>query len=201
MDDFVDMVSRFRFCWFAGRYGGGKTALGVHMAAQVCQAGLADKIVSNTPLRLPLIDVVDEKHVHEITYAVLLLDEAWRWLGRRSNAKVNDWLAYLRKRDQVLLLPSVLSLAPELRCLQIRRRWNLYPFGVPLWVYEWVLDDGTKFYKGGKGKHLGAKYYWWRPDKIFRLYDHSLPERADFGVYAWPKKQEKQQKQQQQKAA
>lgn len=187
-DDFVDMVSRFRTLWLGGRFGGGKTALAVELAARFCRLGFADKIVSNTPLLLPLVGECDERDVHDVTFAVLVLDESWRWLGRRSSNKLNDWLAYLRKRDQILLLPSVLPLAPELRVLQIRREWNCYPYGVPLWVYRWVLDDGTKLYRSKKGRDMMARWFWWRPDRVFKLYDHRQIERSNFGVFAWPKK-------------
>lgn len=192
MDDLTDMVVRFRTLWIDGRYGGGKTALAVWLATLICRGGYADKIVSNTPLNLPLVDKLQERDVYDVKFAVLLLDEAWRYLGKGKSRNIDDWLGYLRKYDQVLLLPSVRPLAADLRSLQALRTMNWQVLGIPLWQYSYMVDDGTgglrRAVKRSKKERRGRVFEWsfWQPQRVFGLYDHSALELPYFGVYRWP---------------
>lgn len=177
LDMFEEMVSRFRLLWLSGRYGGGKTSLAVYLAARFCQAGLTTRIVSNTPLRLKEVARLDPRDVHDVTDSVLLMDESWRYVGEGSDKQVKEWMAYMRKRNQILLMPSVMNIARALRVVRIERRFNFSGFGVPLWWYTWFLNSAT-----GKEKQ---QWYWWRPARVFALYNHELPEMDDFAVYDW----------------
>jgi hypothetical protein len=177
LDMFEEMVSRFRLLWLSGRYGGGKTSLAVYLAARFCQANLVNKIVSNTPLRLNEIARLDPRDVHDVPDCVLLMDESWRYVGAGMDKQVREWMAYMRKRNQILLMPSVMDIARPLRVVRIERKFNFAAFGFPVWWYTWFLNSAT-----GKEKQ---QWFWWNPKRVFTLYNHSLPEMDDFAVYEW----------------
>lgn len=177
LDMFEEMVSRFRLLWLAGRFGGGKTSLAVYLAARFCQAGLTTRIVSNTPLRLREVERLDPRDVHDVTDAVLLMDESWRYVGAGMDKQVREWVAYMRKRNQILLMPSAMDIARPLRVITIERRFNFTAFGLPLWWYTWFLNTATAKEK--------SQWFWWHPKRAFSLYDHSLPEMDDFVLYDW----------------
>lgn len=177
LDMFEEMVSRYRMLWLSGRYGGGKTSLAVYLAARFCQEGWTQYICSNTPLRLEEVARLDPRDVHDVVDAVILMDESWRYVGEGSERHVRDWMAYMRKRNQVLLMPSVMNVARQLRMLRIERRFNGLVFGIPCWWYTWFLNSAV-----GKEKQ---HWFWWRPTRVFNLYDHSLPEMDDFVLYKW----------------
>lgn len=173
-----EMLFRFRLIWIAGRFGGGKTSLGVHIATRFVQQGLATRIVTNTPLKWGrLVGTVAHEDVMDVTGAVFLLDEAWRIMakGKRGEDKLDQWLAYLRKFNQFVIMASVRTVHKEVKFFRCVRRFNGLPFGFPFWWYKWNLDTGIGLEKGN--------YIWWNPVKVFDLYHHELPEMEDFGVY------------------
>lgn len=177
LDMFEEMVSRYRLLWLSGRYGGGKTSLAVYLAARFCQAGLTDKIVSNTPLQLQELGRLDPRDVHDVTDCCLVMDESWRYVGAGMDKQVREWMAYMRKRNQILLMPSVMDIARSLRVVRIERKFNFMAFGLPVWWYTWFVNSATAKEK--------SQWFWWHPARVFALYDHSLPEMDDFVVYEW----------------
>jgi hypothetical protein len=162
-------ITQFRTVWLAGRYGGGKTALAVELAAQLIEEKFADKVVSNLPLNIGGRETVIKKgEIQDIEDAVLLLDEGWQELEIGSGQKaIKEWLAYLRKQNHYVLLPSVLSLAKEVSRYTIERRFNLLQLGIPYWIYQWRLITGAYTKKDTQYGHI----YWGSPTKIFGSYD------------------------------
>ena len=103
--------------------------------------------------------------------AILILDEAGEFLGSRSQA--NEWLAYLRKLNVVLLLPSVRPPASDVRFLNVGRTMNWNVIGVPCWTYAGHLD-------GVGGVDEKFTFYWWFPSEIYGIYDtDGFPSDAD----------------------
>jgi hypothetical protein len=178
----VRYLTLFRTLWFAGRYGGGKTALAVYMAAQLVIERYATTIVSNLPLDLGVDGVTIKRgDISGIKDAVLLLDEGWQELEIGSSAKaVKAWLAYLRKDNLHVLLPSVHALAREVSNYTIERKWNLLVFGLPYWVYQWRLITG---HHSKKDVSMGWLYLH-KPQRIFGSYDHEYrPDGERWFVY------------------
>lgn len=161
-------ITLFRTVWLAGRYGGGKTALGVHLALSLVEQGFAANIVSNLPLNIGPGEVIKRGDIADVTDAVLLMDEGWQELEIGSGQKaIKTWLAYLRKQNHYVLLPSVLSLAKEVAQFTIERRYNLLPIGLPYWVYRWRLITGAYTKKDVQHGWI----YWNNPGRIFGTYD------------------------------
>jgi hypothetical protein len=162
-------VTLFRTLWLAGRYGGGKTALAVYLAAELVSNKFASTIVSNLPLDLGVSGTVIKKgDIAEITDAVLLLDEGWQELEvGASNKAIKEWLAYLRKQNHFVLMPSVLALARQVSIFTVERRFNGLPFGVPYWFYQWRLTTGLQ-----TKKRSDRGWLWWHyPQRMFGSYD------------------------------
>jgi hypothetical protein len=161
-------ITLFRTVWLAGRYGGGKTALGVHLALSLVEQKFASTIVSNLPLNIGTPTIIDRGDIADVRDAVLLLDEGWQELEIGSGQKkIKEWLAYLRKQNHYVLLPSVLSLAKEVAHFTIERRFNLLPLGIPYWVYKWRLVTGAYTKKDVQFGYI----YWHKPSRIFGTYD------------------------------
>jgi hypothetical protein len=97
-----------------------------------------------------------------------------------SNGQVNQWLAYLRKQNQHILLPSVLPLARQVSHFVLERQYNLLPIGLPYWVYKWRLKGGSL---SSKKETLYGWYWWGRPTKIFGYYDHLARPDDKYYVY------------------
>lgn len=169
-------VKTFRTIWLAGRFGGGKTSLAVALALSLVRDGSCKFIASNVALTVgELVRKADAQEIRDVRDCAILLDEAWSVLGTGFDKNARDWLAYLRKRNQYLLMPSVLPLARCVRTLTVERRFNGLIFGLPVWAYRWRLSSGTGDEKG--------TYLWWRPKRIFGAFD-TLGEPGDeWGIY------------------
>lgn len=154
----------FRLLVISGRYGGGKTALAVWLAYQLSYP----RILSNISLSLPgykfiadcgnsFVDVASD-----VSDCVVVYDESWLDLGLGASfSKVRDYLSFLRKRNQVLLLPSVLPLSRTVRVFECSRVFNGLMFGIPLWLYQYRVSSF-----GDSGK-----YFFWFPSRVFKFYD------------------------------
>lgn len=175
----------YRMVWIAGRFGGGKTSLAVSVAQWLCGRSYARYIASNIPLGVGL-------EVHRVTSAELrrvscegpvykdtciLMDEAWIHLGRGQGRKqIVEWLAYMRKGNNFLIMPSVLPLVADVAQLRVERVFNGMGFGLPLWLYRWHLGEYRK--GGDRGWHL-----FWDPSSVFPLYDTTAIPSEDFTIY------------------
>jgi len=185
----MDYVRLFRTVWLAGRPGGGKTSLSIAMSLQLVAGGYADKICSNTPLRIGTLEgEIDAKGAQGLHDVVIILDEAWQHLGKGARLAERDaWFAYRRHHNQYLILPSVLDLCPMASNFIVERTMNWSPFGIPLWVYGYSLQSSKL--KGKKGRRVGqadvGKYYWWHPSRVFPYYDNKYNPGEVYYVYSF----------------
>lgn len=182
----LNYVHLYRMLWLSGRFGGGKTSLAIYIALWLVGKGYARYIASNVPLlfgkEVERRDIKALRRIGadgkpEVQHTVILLDEAWQQLGVRKGHNAEDWLAYTRKANNYLLMPSVLPLAKEVQQLKCSRTFNGSTFGVPLWYYWWRLGEG-KGEDGDKGH-----FWWWNPSRVFSLYDHTGVPTDDYGIY------------------
>lgn len=174
---FYDYCRLFRVCWFSGRYGGGKSLLAVRTAFWLVEHNYAVSIVANMSLSLPGFDLVRETDlagVRKIENAAIVFDEAWLDVQGGADRKVlSDWLAFLRHRNQFLLMPSVLRLKQQMSFFRVSRLFNFLPLGVNLWLYEFhVSNAGVK----ERGK------FFLSPKRWFGSYD-SEPKKVQKGVF------------------
>jgi hypothetical protein len=182
MDALMAMLTDFRVCWISGRWGGGKTSLAVHLALESVKQGRTSRIVTNLHLLNLGVEPIkiSADDVPQVEQSVIVIDEAWQYLAAGQWKKSNDWLAYVRKRKQVLLLPSVANLTGAVRTLEIFRVFNAIPWGLPAWWYFYTITDK----KRNKGKPMISRFTWWRPSKIFDYYDNRQePDEGVFYVY------------------
>lgn len=183
METVIRYLTLFRTCWISGRYGGGKTALAIWLSLELVKQGYADKIVTNTELTFASpVDTVRSDQVHEIENCAVILDEAWLLLPQgASNKHTQEWLAYLRKNNQHILLPSVLPLAKQVSSFMVERWFNGLQLGVPFWGYTYQLRSASI----GKRRDEVASFWWFRPSKVFSLYDHKARPGDKYYVYSF----------------
>lgn len=183
MIELFNYVTLFRTLWLAGRFGGGKTALSVHLALLLCERDYAANIVSNVPfigLGQPTA-VLKQSELFDLSDTVMLLDEAWLMLGQgTSNKQVQEWLAYLRKSNLYVLLPSVMPLAKQVSNLVVERELSLTALGLPVWIYKWRLTTGSMT----KKEQQYGRFPWFRPSSVFPMYDHNARPSEDYYYYA-----------------
>lgn len=175
----LEQLSLFRSCWFSGRYGGGKTLAAVWAAMQLVNRGSVTKIISNIDLYVGVEGVaLGDREVQQSTDAAILIDEAWVVLATGKWKEARDWFAFLRKRNQYLLLPSVLPLTGITRTYRVERRWAGSQLGIDLWWYNWIIDYGELSVKGSeRGKFLIRS-----PSRVFDCYNHGQ-EPGDWRCY------------------
>ena len=163
-DDPIALLSAFRTVWIRGRYGGGKTSFAVWLTLELLKRRYARHVVSNIELthdKLELVRVTNEKKflrelvelyesaasvedvssiTSELVDCVILLDEAWRLLAEDMPSQTRKTLtAYLRKLNQYLVLPSVMSVHKSLTTFSIERVWDgRAALGIPLWWYALI---------------------------------------------------------------
>lgn len=179
MNYFIEMLFQFRTLWLSGRWGGGKTALAVELALRILLSGRSQFIVSNVPLSFKPLTTIKSTEVADCKYSVIIMDEAWLFLESGSWKQAKDFIAFLRKRDQIMLLPSVLPLTTYVRRLSIERTFNGLPSGLPLWVYTWMIDNG----ENSKSKNRSGRFAFFRPTSVFPFYKYKEEPGDIFYVY------------------
>jgi len=163
-DDPVALVSAFRTVWIRGRYGGGKTSFGVWLTLELLKRRYARHVVSNIELThhsLELVRTTNEKKIlkelvelyehaatvedvstltSELVDCVILIDESWRLLAEDMPAQTRKTLtAFLRKLNQYLILPSVMSIHKSLTTFSVERVWDgRAALGLPVWWYALI---------------------------------------------------------------
>lgn len=185
----------YRMVWIGGRFGGGKTSLAIAIAIWLCQRNYARFIASNIPLQVGReVGRVSATELRRITCegpvyrdTVILMDEAWIQLGKGAGRKqIVEWLSYMRKGNNFLVMPSVIPLVAEVATLRVERIFNGMVFGVPGWLYKWNLGD---YRKGGD-----RGIYWFNnPQSVFPLYDTTGIPLDGFIIYeVWKDENKKQ---------
>lgn len=165
----VTLLQTFRVVHFAGRPGGGKTALAYRLAYELLVSHGYRYVLSNcndvwsdapADIRPRVNPITGEPQFLD---AVVILDEAG--VVFESGAHAREFLAAIRKLNIVILLPSYEDPPPRVRHLQIERKFYLNPVGVPLWWYTCKLST--------KNTRERLEFGWWRPSEIFGVYDTS----------------------------
>jgi hypothetical protein len=166
---FLDLLTRNRILACTGMQGTGKSLLAVTLAFHMMERGYVDQVVGNLPLVGPseilqgaFRDIADLEEYHGAAY---VYDEAWHDLGSgQGTKKLNDYMAYLRKRQSVLFVTSCRRLMNEISAFKCVRAFQLSRFGLPLWGYRWRLIGDGYVEKG--------RFLLFRPSQSFSLYDN-----------------------------
>lgn len=158
-ESFLGNLRTFRVCWLGGRYGGGKTALAFRLAYELVKSGFSRYVLTN--VQSPWADKPSDVQVRAGQYidSVIIADEGGLFLKTKRDTE--EFIAFNRKFNTVVLVPSVIKPSNVITGLTVRRTVNLQPAGIPLWVFEMRLVS-DKVYK--------EHFYWWKPQEIFGLY-------------------------------
>lgn len=163
---FWDTFTAFRVCWLRGRYGGGKTAMGVLMAARLLAEKRVKQVVSNIPLSF---NVVPSAPLAE---SAILLDESWIYIENRKD--VLDYAGFVRKFNHYLILPSVFPIHNRLSFFFVQRIFNGYTVGLPAWFYRWGIRD--------KDVKESGVFALWNPKAVYFHYPTNFVAGDDGGI-------------------
>lgn|SRR5690554_3811753 len=168
----VGMLQTFRVIWIGGRYGGGKTALAFRLAYELLDSGFSRYLLSNC--RSVWGDAPADVVLREGRYldTVVILDEGGLFL--RTGKDADDFLAFLRKLNVVLIVPSVKPPAPAVRMVSVQRTANLQSIGLPAWVYTASVEYGRQRDR--------ERFLWWQPSEIYGVYDTADVPVDDCGI-------------------
>ena len=157
----LQYINLYRVLYIGGRYGGGKTALAFRLAYDLITRGDYRYLISN--VKSVWNDKVTDIQLRSDTYvdAIVILDEGGIFL--ETGKDVKKYLAYLRKMNIALIIPSVQEIPRSIRRLSVQRLMTFNVYGVPLWLYRFKLDVGDVKEKDW--------FVWWRPSEIFGIYD------------------------------
>lgn len=153
---FLHTLRNYRIAWIGGRYGGGKSAVSVRLGIEFLERGWVEHIIGN----FPCVAFDSWRDMGELRDAFIILDEAGAWMKEKD---FEDTVAFLRKRNLYLVLPSVMPPPIKARALNIQRTINFEIIGIPVWRYQMSLSYMNVFEQ--------AALYWWKPREIFGLYD------------------------------
>jgi hypothetical protein len=153
-----------RMVAIAGRYGGYKTSLAVMIAYRLLADGVVSYYYSNIPCvwnddieALPDID--DPRQVS----AVVVFDEAGQFFESRRDVK--NVIAFLRKMNLILLMPSVEPPSARVTKFTIEPIAIFTSLGLPLVLYRAWL-------RGSRRSDDRFSYFlWWMPSAAFGVYD------------------------------
>lgn len=173
-------LTLYRTLRITGYLGAGKTALAVHLADRLLAAGFAARVVSNITLTGRVVaEFGDWKEAlsRGLRDTVILYDESWIELGQGvRQARVLEYMAWLRKDNAYLLMPSTHELTPLVSQLQCERVFNGLMFGIPVW--RWA------FWQGRSSKKTRQYWLQWYPQRVFPLYDTKERPGA-WRLYEW----------------
>lgn len=180
-DVFLHNLHSFRTVRVDGRYGSGKTLLSVAIAKYFNEK-FGYHIKSNVPVYLdgvvkdlPICNcekcmatykdmLASGELLFPQNHTLVIYDEAWLTFRTGVSAKkMNDYLAFIRKVDLIMIMPSVLGLARDAAQLYVERVGNLGVLGLPIWIYQWGVTGKTV-------KDSGGKFVLWRPASYFGTY-------------------------------
>lgn len=165
-DTFIMLMRQYRTCWLRGAYGTGKTALSCIIAAELYRQELIDNVISNIPIAGAIPPVAP------LFRSAIIIDESHLFMDDWKAAK--RYLTFVRKADLYILMPSVFPVNVRIRLFSVQRVFNGFLFGLPLWVFEWRLNDGASSEKG--------KFAVWRPNDVFGVYDTNAIPLDDGGI-------------------
>lgn len=166
-DTFLKLFLGFRIATISGRFGGGKTLLGVALAYWLLGGRYVDQIVSNIPIEFA-------KDNPDLLYrTAIILDESWMYISSRQD--VLNYSAYLRKLDSYLILPSVFPVHYRLSFFTSERIINFQGLGLPIWYYRWSLTMSSRARDKGS-------FYLTNPAVMYGRYDTKYIPFDDAGI-------------------
>lgn len=169
-DAFLSTLPKVRHLYISGMLGGGKTLLAYYLAMLALREGWVDRIISNipSPISITAEDAADIRH------SAIILDEAWQFLSTRAEAV--SYGAALRKLGVLLLMPSVFPPNQLLSSFSAQRLLNLYPLGLPVWVY--------RYYLGYRSFRDSGVFCFLNPHLVAGWYDTEAYPAEDYGIAA-----------------
>jgi hypothetical protein len=180
-DNITRYARDYRVCTISGRFGGGKTSFAFRLAYELMRVYKFRYIVSNvqsvwnTPINKIELRRTDYGLFVD---AIMVLDEGGMFLDRPNEAR--SWLAYLRKLNVVLLIPTVIAPSLLMRTVTVQRVVNGDALGLPFWFYRVILNSMTVRERDW--------FLWWQPSEIYGVYDTvGMPSEAS-DILAYLKK-------------
>lgn len=171
----IELTKVYRVVWIQGRYGGGKTALSYRLAYELLNSGFSRYLISNC--RSVWRDEFSDVTIRDGAYldTCIILDEGGLFL--RTGKDTENLLAFMRKFNIILIIPSVRPPSRSVCQFSIQRVANLRKVGLPAWVYRSNL----------RYENIRESYWflWWQPSEIFGLYDTRDVPIDDAGVSDW----------------
>jgi len=168
--DFIRTVNNNRILWLRGRTGGGKTSLAFRLSYELMLDYEYRYMLSNVKNvwtdKPDWVVMRNGKHMDTI----LILDEAGEFVQSQSQA--DQWVGYMRKLNNILMLPSTRPPHSSVRFLSVQRLFSFGVIGIPLWIYKWTLDNGDQSETG--------KFGWYKPSEIYGVFDtFGYPDSAE----------------------
>jgi hypothetical protein len=150
----------YRVVYIGGHPGAYKTSLAFRIAWYLYKIGRIDRVITNTACvwneNLRRLKIDDPRTLR----AAIILDEGGIFL--KSNAVADDFLAFLRKVDSYVIVPSVKSVPSNVKSITIKCDMKLPRIGIPLVRYRtWV--ENKPF----------SRFWWRNPSEIFGIYSTS----------------------------
>jgi hypothetical protein len=137
----------------------------------LCAQGVTKRVVANFPVAF------GEECLENVPArdAAIVMDEAGLfWKSTKSFESVS---AFMRKMNNVAILPSITPPNIRFRVLSVRRRFNLAAVcGMQIWVYQWKIVAG--------GEKEQDWFVWMFPDS-FDWYDSNYAPADDAGISEW----------------
>jgi hypothetical protein len=167
----INTLRNFRVVWLKGRYGGGKTLLSFALAMEMLEMGWFRYLLSNVPS--PLSDSFSDVAPYQNRLdCILIYDEAGLYV--KNTSQLDEVIAFCRKMNIALIMPSVIPPPLRGRFFSISRAMNFEVFGFPLWLYRCDLNYG------GEVDH----YYFglFNPSQYYGLYSTEAYTCDDAGI-------------------
>jgi hypothetical protein len=161
--EMMGYLNGYRVLHLDGRMGSGKTALAFRLAYEFVMKYGYRYILSN--VKSVWTDDPADVSLREGRYvdAVIILDEGGLFIENTRDAK--EFVAYLRKLNIIIIVPSVEVPAERLRKLTCERTLNIEKMsGLPIWWYELRLRRTGK-------QDITGSFWWWKPSEIYGIYD------------------------------
>jgi len=166
-DEFLTQLASKRVCTAAGDYGSGKTSVCCALAFFLMQAGLVDTCVSTAPLSFAVPASIAMERPRNI---VAVLDELGTAFDARSFGDKNQnnirrsFLAFPRKLNFYLLVPSWISPDASFRSMVFQRIFTFELIGLPLEIFSFGVEQGQLKEQGKFA--IWDRAWLWRSTKM-----------------------------------
>lgn len=171
----MGLVMAYRYAWFMGRYGSGKTALAMYMAYNLKMAGHVKYLVTNIRCVWADDPWTIELDEHGKLNTVIVMDEAGMFW--QTSKESDAFITFARKMNVVLLMPSHDEVPNKMRKLRIHQLANMHAFGIPAWWYVAKLH-----YADIRDRYM---FGWWQPKNVLGVYDTRDKPTDDDGIGEW----------------